>query len=1153
MRHATIVLAIAALVLRGAAPASAGEAPRLPEVLPDPQGYWGSGSSGDRDASAPPPASRRGAADEGDCWGFVPETFCGTGYGWQWFGLRQPNSVMTFRAWSNLYNVPDPCPLTFTFDFGDGTSALAPGSSINSSTYVQVTHKYTQGGTYTIRVTASNGYKTLSCTMVTISIFSCWQDGVLCYRGDNLEWSRPAPGTFGVLTMDAPVTVNQTLSATGSSRIEYTYNESGTCTRSVFKPTGTLFVPLAGGDKTIFDPAPALDVVWSKGEMTPLPGSPTHFDFKLAGLPLLVAADRPIVVGSGSVTIQPYSWIGIPDVLDLCRMGEEILLPKGGQETLIKAEVVAGEITPSISFVNVTMKHDPNAGTLDVRTGAKIPFSKWLVGESGYSLDAQWGFKPCGLNRAKVTIGGIKWNIPLGGYPPAWFVLNDFVGELDHVCDAEGFLIGLGGRGNLCVGPSFLGCVPVPGEFFRISDMMLAFQFPGRFILRGGTPSVLGYPVGSARAVLNFGDYPLGMHTDGWMNVAGILQGSAGVGVSLTRLALLGQLDGSLQIPDFKCARTSYGCRAIKSAVAWAAGSLPRKINGVSSTIDGQVIAGGTQFSGAFRGMANVGPLSLAFQVGVDASGYGLLLGTNYSNMIDLNPFTTIAAAGAAVERGIPLTGAERNVILGATSATATMPSLALRTPAGAAITPANAGSFPGVHYLANAPEATAAFVVAAPAAGTWTMSVDNLTSDQVTFTALAPQPPPAVTITSATQAGETVNLTARVSPARSATAVTFLVSSAPSGGVIEPIGEPLPATSGTVSASWSTAELTSGAYYLGARADDGMNPPVTAFFAQPLVIDRGTLAPPTGLTGTRDGAAVTLAWTPSASAAAAGTTVLYTDRPALPGYPLADSGTTSAGITIGGLDPAKEYAFVAVAYDADGNQSVPSAPWTTAAAAPPTGWALPPGTAIGDIADAGAMRQYFVRVPAGATSLTIATSGASADLALYLRRNAAPTAAAFDYRAMTAAWDESLAVTPSSAPVALAAGDWYVGVSAAAAATYTVTASVGEPAGCALWCDASVPATAAVDAEVTLTATPAVDGCGTPPSFDWDFGDGSPHSTEAGPRHAWTVDGVYTWLVTVSADGRSCVSSGTVTVGLGARRPVRRQLPGRPAQSAAP
>ena len=422
-----------------------------------------------------------------------------------------------------------------------------------------------------------------------------------------------------------------------------------------------------------------------------------------------------------------------------------------------------------------------------------------------------------------MTIGGIKWNIPLGGYPPAWFVLNDFVGELDHVCDAEGFLIGLGGRGNLCVGPSFLGCVPVPGEFFRISNMMLAHQYPFRFILRGGTPSVLGFPVGNATAVLNFSGHPLGMHTDGWLNIGGIMHGAAGVAVSLTRLALLGQLEGSLQIPDFACARTSYGCRAIKSAVAWAAGTLPVKINGFSATIDGVVTNGGTSFTGAIRGLAEVGPLSLAAQVGIDASGYGLLIGANYENMIDLNPFATVAAQHAAVERGIPLTGAERNVILAVTSATATVPSLSLRTPAGATVTPANVGSFPGVQHLANASEATAAFVVAAPAAG------------------------------------------------------------------------------------------------------------------------------------------------------------------------------------------------------------------------------------------------------------------------------------------------------------------------------------------CVLWCDASVPATAAVDGEVTLAASPTLDGCSAQASYDWDFGDGSPHSAEVGPHHAWTVDGVYDWLVTVSADGTSCVSSGTITVGLGARRPVRRQLTGRPPQSVAP
>jgi len=170
--------------------------------------------------------------------------------------------------------------------------------------------------------------------------------------------------------------------------------------------------------------------------------------------------------------------------------------------------------------------------------------------------------------------------------------------------------------------------------------------------------------------------------------------------------------------------------------------------------------------------------------------------------------------------------------------------------------------------------------------------------------------------------------------------------------------------------------------------------------------------------------------------------------------------------------------------------------------------------------------------VPTGAASLAVATAGASADLTLYLRRGSAPTVSIYDYRAQTADHDESLAVTHESSPVALTAGDWFVGIGATSAATFSVTATLGTDATCALWCDAVAPAVAGVGAEVTLEASPQLAGCSGQAGYDWDFGDGSPHAGGSTAAHAWDADGVYTWVLTVTADGRSCVTSGTIVVG---------------------
>jgi uncharacterized protein (TIGR03437 family) len=82
----------------------------------------------------------------------------------------------------------------------------------------------------------------------------------------------------------------------------------------------------------------------------------------------------------------------------------------------------------------------------------------------------------------------------------------------------------------------------------------------------------------------------------------------------------------------------------------------------------------------------------------------------------------------------------------------------------------------------------------------------------------------------------------------------------------------------------------------------------------------------------------------------------------------------------------------------------------------------------------------------------------------------------------------------------------------------------------CTLSCLASVgsPVTAGAPAQFTGTATPT--NCG-PLQFDWDFGDGSSHSTAQNPSHTYQAPGSYGWTMTASSAPATCTQKGTVQV----------------------
>ena len=84
----------------------------------------------------------------------------------------------------------------------------------------------------------------------------------------------------------------------------------------------------------------------------------------------------------------------------------------------------------------------------------------------------------------------------------------------------------------------------------------------------------------------------------------------------------------------------------------------------------------------------------------------------------------------------------------------------------------------------------------------------------------------------------------------------------------------------------------------------------------------------------------------------------------------------------------------------------------------------------------------------------------------------------------------------------------------------------------CLVSCSATVPAAGQALVPVNFSASASTDSCSQSwPDYAWDFGDGSPASTQSSPSHAYAAAGEYTWTMTASTSGVSCVRSGTITV----------------------
>ncbi len=93
---------------------------------------------------------------------------------------------------------------------------------------------------------------------------------------------------------------------------------------------------------------------------------------------------------------------------------------------------------------------------------------------------------------------------------------------------------------------------------------------------------------------------------------------------------------------------------------------------------------------------------------------------------------------------------------------------------------------------------------------------------------------------------------------------------------------------------------------------------------------------------------------------------------------------------------------------------------------------------------------------------------------------------------------------------------------------TVTVTVSGGS---CTLTCSATAPASANVGDALSFFADATPGGCSGSLSYDWNFGDGTSHSSQQNPTHTYTSAGTYHWTMTASIAGVTCQKTGDITI----------------------
>jgi PKD repeat protein len=806
----------------------------------------------------------------------------------------QKNEVVTFTG----SVTPTGCTsaLVYAWTFGDGAS----------STSLSPTHAYTATGTFDWTFTATSGL--IQCTKSgTIEITNlppgCFAVGSLTLCADQMTASG------STRTFTGNVRINDLLYFTGDVTYVIRNSSSGTLSTD-----GGVFVKnVAGTDVTLVQgPGLTYFVDGSDGSLLPTAG-PDLYGVTIAGIPLQIAS-TPIKVDAAGVTILPYARLG-EDPIVIAEVQIGLLFSPGLPKQLVDVQVVAGNLTPSISIASVSVTYDPVADLLTGSVSAGLPFLDMP------SCDCTIRILSGCFNGFDITVG-LPAGIPLGqsGLEITGFTLN-----VDNLCHYASFYIFVGGD---------LGIVGVPTEVLALEGMGLGYQVPFTLQIQGGTTTFLGFPVSSVSGQITV--WPPAVSVDGYQSLAGVYTTHISMSLDVGALLISGTASGSFQVPRWGCCMTCVTCKLIRAAVEGALGGLPYVLAGVSTSVSLGKLPPDDRWGGDLRGMVTIAGMSVAVALRYEDGEMHVLVGTNYGNLFQILESQTRRLGPEAVEKSLTLASQEEVVLFGVASVSGALPAVYLVTPQGQTITPSNVGSFPSAHYHQDAAEGVALFRVQPATPGRWVLGESNLLENDATFQALAPQAPPGLTWDTPARTERGVALTVHVTPPSEATTVTFFASRSAAGETGTVIAQRLSAASGTVSTSWDTSGVPDGTYYLFAKADDGMNPPVSVYYGSTVVVDEGGLTPPTNLTVVREGAAARLTWTPSTDSDVVGYDVLYTDEAGVPGTKFTLHAPQSNGALVPGIELNRSYRFCVVGYDREGRFSIESASVTLQSIPPP-------------------------------------------------------------------------------------------------------------------------------------------------------------------------------------------------------------------------
>ncbi|OYV93374.1 MAG: hypothetical protein B7Z68_08690 [Acidobacteria bacterium 21-70-11] len=121
--------------------------------------------------------------------------------------------------------------------------------------------------------------------------------------------------------------------------------------------------------------------------------------------------------------------------------------------------------------------------------------------------------------------------------------------------------------------------------------------------------------------------------------------------------------------------------------------------------------------------------------------------------------------------------------------------------------------------------------------------------------------------------------------------------------------------------------------------------------------------------------------------------------------------------------------------------------------------------------------------------------------------------------------------LTAGALPAAVALAGNLVLVADREGGLYLFDDSACAASGCTVAFTPVVPATGVTGAAVSFQGTYLSSGCTATPTFDWDFGDGSPHSAEQSPSHTYAFGGTFSWSVTMSLPAKTVTTGRTITI----------------------